>query len=444
MDIGMNNFVNSIACDTANNVYAGGAFTEAGGAPISRIARWNGSVWQGLGSGCGNTVESVAVHGGRLLAGGAFISAGGSPTSEFAIADIFNSRWDFNGDDKSDIIADDTATKRGWQYLMDGATPKYTNHIYTISNNNWGVDGMADFNGDYYTDLLWRDVSTNQTIVYLMNAGTVVGTGTVYQANSDWKAVQLGDFNGDGKVDILREHVIYNTGYIDIMNGTKIASSTYLYTRSSSWSIMKVADFNGDRKADILWEKSDGTGYMYIMDGGKISSHGQVYMRNYSNWSIKLYADFNGDRKMDILWQHALTGVGYVYLMDGMTITPDSGYVYTVTQPAWEIKGAGDINADGNADLIWQNSSSGQGVAYIISGRTIESSAQIYVSTNPNWETRLTDLDFNGDGKADLFWQNLSTLKAMDFLMNGLSVSATGTVYGSGTKLPIFQCLSHP
>ncbi|HQL55223.1 MAG TPA: hypothetical protein PLQ87_10995, partial [Phycisphaerae bacterium] len=34
-----------------NDLIAGGLFTTAGGVACNRIARWNGSVWQALGSG---------------------------------------------------------------------------------------------------------------------------------------------------------------------------------------------------------------------------------------------------------------------------------------------------------------------------------------------------------------------------------------------------------
>jgi hypothetical protein len=51
---------------------AGGAFTLAGGVPCHYIARWNGSVWQALGTELGWDVYALTVYNGDLIAGGAF------------------------------------------------------------------------------------------------------------------------------------------------------------------------------------------------------------------------------------------------------------------------------------------------------------------------------------------------------------------------------------
>jgi hypothetical protein len=67
---------------------AGGAFTQAGGQPANRVARWDGSEWQGLGGGIGfGTIRALAVHDGDLVAGGLFSEADGQPVDNVV-------RWD--------------------------------------------------------------------------------------------------------------------------------------------------------------------------------------------------------------------------------------------------------------------------------------------------------------------------------------------------------------
>jgi hypothetical protein len=70
-----------------NSVYAGGAFTTAGGAPANRIARWDGGSWLALGDGVSGEVYAVAVSGTDVYVGGAFTTAGGAPANRIA-------RWD--------------------------------------------------------------------------------------------------------------------------------------------------------------------------------------------------------------------------------------------------------------------------------------------------------------------------------------------------------------
>lgn len=61
------------------DVLAGGWFQPFGGGNQNGIARWDGTAWQNLGSGCDFEVQSMlGLANGHVLAGGAFPSAGGA------------------------------------------------------------------------------------------------------------------------------------------------------------------------------------------------------------------------------------------------------------------------------------------------------------------------------------------------------------------------------
>ena len=70
-------------------LFVGGAFTTAGGAAASRLAKWDGTTltWSALGSGANNAVRALASYGGALYAGGDFTTAGGASIARIA-------RWD--------------------------------------------------------------------------------------------------------------------------------------------------------------------------------------------------------------------------------------------------------------------------------------------------------------------------------------------------------------
>jgi len=90
---------------TGPALYAGGKFLTAGGVSASKIAKWDGSSWTPLGSGVmSSAIAALTVFddgtGPALYAGGAFTTAGGLPASRIA-------RWhgcaalnqaDLNGD----------------------------------------------------------------------------------------------------------------------------------------------------------------------------------------------------------------------------------------------------------------------------------------------------------------------------------------------------------
>jgi hypothetical protein len=69
---------------------AGGEFTTAGGVTANRIARWNGTTWQALGTGMSGGyypyVLALAVYNGELIAGGGFTitTAGGQVSAYWA------------------------------------------------------------------------------------------------------------------------------------------------------------------------------------------------------------------------------------------------------------------------------------------------------------------------------------------------------------------------
>lgn len=77
-------------------LYALGNLISAGGQPVGRIAKWDGSAWSALGSGLNQASQSAATFndgtGNALYVGGAFSLAGGVPNTA-GIARWKNAQW---------------------------------------------------------------------------------------------------------------------------------------------------------------------------------------------------------------------------------------------------------------------------------------------------------------------------------------------------------------
>jgi hypothetical protein len=72
------------------NLYVGGDFFTAGGAPAQNIAMWDGDSWSALGSGFNSSVSALAVSSGNFFVGGNFTLAGGKVSAHLARVIIGN------------------------------------------------------------------------------------------------------------------------------------------------------------------------------------------------------------------------------------------------------------------------------------------------------------------------------------------------------------------
>lgn len=89
----LNGAVYSLAFGATGYLYAGGAFTNAGGiANADYIAKWNGSQWESLGSGTNDIVRNIVVNSGKVYASGSFTTIGGLTLTD-RVAVWSNGAW---------------------------------------------------------------------------------------------------------------------------------------------------------------------------------------------------------------------------------------------------------------------------------------------------------------------------------------------------------------
>jgi hypothetical protein len=134
--------------------------------------------------------------------------------------------------------------------------------------------------------------------------------------------------------------------------------------------------------------------------------------------------DLNGDGRLDLLWHHQTDGrlsgwlMNGINLIDGTLLTPSS-----VPDTNWKVVGAGDLDADGHVDLVWQNIADGRVSAWLMTGLTLREGTLFSIPQVPDTQWRIRSVgDLNGDGKADLFWQHDGTGDISVWLMDGLTV----------------------
>jgi hypothetical protein len=252
------------------------------------------------------TVGLWSMNGGSRTSGGNLAQLGAG----WSIANI----GDFNGDATSDIVLQNTDGSVG-MWLLNGGTIMTPTTI--AGPGNWPIKGVGDFNGDGKSDILLQN--SDSTIgMWLMNGGTI-GTGlNVRQSGADWAIAGIGDFNGDGKSDILFENIQDNTIGMWMMNGGTIQTPATVAQAGAGWSVAGIGDFNGDGKSDILLKNTDNFIGLWLMNGGTIQTPTNVAQAG-AGWSIKAIGDYNQDGKSDIALQYTDGSVG-MWLMNGGTI----------------------------------------------------------------------------------------------------------------------------
>jgi len=319
----------------------------------------------------------------------------GTPTS-YTWTVALRRRFDFSGDGRADILWRNASTGQNYLYPMNGtAILAGEGYLRTVGDLNWKVAGTGDFDGDGKADILWRNTSTGQNYIYFMDGSAIKPTEGYIRtvADQNWQVAGIGDFDGDGKDDILWRNSATGENYVYPMNGLSIkAGEGYVRTVTNlDWKIVAVADFDGDGRADILWRNSaSGENYLFPMSGSAIKpSEGFLRTVADQNWKVAGAGDLDGDGKADIVWRNADTGENYVYPMEGRTIKPTEGYLRTVSDINWQIAALGDYDGDGKADLFWRNSSTGENYLYPMDGTTIKP-GEGYVRTvaDQNWQVQ--------------------------------------------------------
>ena len=200
---------------------------------------------------------------------------------------------------------------------------------------------VGDFNGDGKADLAFTTVGVVPglpAIVYvaLSAAGGVVSLsarhdlGSLSGGYAVYKAF-AGDFNGDGKTDLVFNSTCQKVSYVDstctggvanliytaLSNGFGGFNMSGVQNYGSGWSDYSayydvVGDVNGDGRSDLVWfsfEQAAGNTTNNLVVAGIANADGTFQLGSAQNfgsvWTGDLtLADINHDGKADLLWNN--------------------------------------------------------------------------------------------------------------------------------------------
>jgi hypothetical protein len=126
--------------------------------------------------------------------------------------------------------------------------------------------------------------------------------------------------------------------------------------------------------------------------------------------------DFDSDTHPDILWNNHITGEVKAWLLDGKGKVRSYLTLHLQCGPAqgcpatWHIVGAGDLDQDGQVDVILHNSSTGVVLAWILDKTGVVTNiltTKYTCDAASGCSDRMKFIgvaDLNGDGIQDLLW----------------------------------------
>jgi FG-GAP repeat len=255
----------------------------------------------------------------------------------------------------------------------------------------------------------------------------------------------MGDFNNDGVgIDLVYRDTLGTGSNLSVYtwdsatgryNNETIVNMSVLLAFGQGGRMIGVGKVTSTSGSDeVVFQDVNGIVFIgaFVSTAGVINPAGagtQIRSQS-SDWIGQGLADLNGDGRDDIVWRSASTGAISYWSTDVtnpriVTISPINTTPVTLE---WDLVGMGDLDADGDDDLIWRRNTDGFTATWLMAGGSIGSVQGI---ATLGWDWRLEGTgDLNGDGRTDLIWRNASGQYAA-YLMNGAAISSTilsGTV----------------
>jgi hypothetical protein len=121
-------------------------------------------------------------------------------------------------------------------------------------------------------------------------------------------------------------------------------------------------------------------------------------------WRIRGNGDVDGDGESDLIWRHRSGGLG-AWLMRGGARESARNLDVTVVDPAWELDAVGDLDGDGTSDFLWRHATGSVGFWLIdqLRRKHVDSFTPSRVSRG--WRA-VAIADFDGDGRPDILWHH--------------------------------------
>ena len=265
---------------SGTQVYVGGIFTQAGTISANRVARWNGSTWVALANGVNSNVGDIRLAGDTLYVGGLFTTANGNPASRIARYRISTATWSavrfengVNGIVRAISVLGDNVYLGG-SFTVAGGVEANRVVRYNLLSRTWlplrkGISNGVnnDVNAIVAFPLLGDAVYVGGSFT---EAGGITANRIARWFNNDWTIVGNNGGNGvDAVVTSLayRSQTLYVGGSFAVAN---LGSSSALVanrfarvnTSANAWSAVGSGGNGFNNTVRAIWISESGDVYV--------------------------------------------------------------------------------------------------------------------------------------------------------------------------------------
>ncbi|MBX7240359.1 MAG: FG-GAP-like repeat-containing protein [Bacteroidia bacterium] len=303
-----------------------------------------------------------------------------------------------------------------WEFTNSNrAIPVYPSNKFDYTQNIAACKVYLNNKGSFGGNLGFTETSTTIPANVLCQMGIALGRDNPNQAcggqpcpynyayNIDYSNLSFSDFNGDGRSDL----------FVDCYDGSQ-----------NGFNPWKNLGANTPSGCNFTYDGSYPNGQKYHIYLNNGVSGGQwnvnVTYPSLPNYTDSTYSiipiNLNDDNLTDLFYYDKTTGANQLYINQGNGNTVTFAAGLQLINPASITGGEGleygDFNADGNTDILWYNSASGQTKFFVNRGNLtfVQQTSGVVMPTSaitkPN--TNLSVRDFNSDGYADLYWYDPS------------------------------------
>jgi hypothetical protein len=265
---------------------------------------------------------------------------------------------------------------------------------------------------------------------------------TVPNADSSQCVVRVSETDGSPTDNSNSEFTIVPTPTITVTspNGSEIL--TRGTSHSITWNVDNVTGtvtidlYKGGALDSAIGTESASVGtFSWNIPGGLATGNDytvRIYQGSVEDFSDANFSvttaqgkvpDINADGNADLVWRHSTTGKNAVWYMNNTTRL-GVNMLSSLSDTNWELSAIADFNQDGNHDLVWRNNSTGQNAVWYMTNNSRTGAAYLPSLGDTNWKI-VGAADFNQDGYPDLVLRNYSTgINAIWYLNNTSLIGA--------------------